>query len=76
MTELTDHHEPGPAQHTPDWPDTAAEEMDDAPVAVIAAALGGVQALPVAEHEAVYGELHDALLQALNEDAPHSEDGA
>jgi hypothetical protein len=37
------------------------------------AALDGVADRPVAEHEGVYAELHDALLQALDDDAPNSE---
>ncbi|PTT70357.1 hypothetical protein [Arthrobacter sp. HMWF013] len=73
MTELNQKNEPEAAQPTPDWPAATADGIDDPSVAAIVTALDGVQALPVAEHETVYSELHDALLQALNEDAPLGE---
>ena len=69
MTELNEAPEPEAAQPTPEWPE-AAVDIGDPSVERIVAALGGVQALPVPEHEAVYTELHDALLESLNEDAP------
>ena len=75
MTELNHEHTPEPAQPTPEWPETAAQRISDPDIAAIADALDGVPDRPVAEHEAVYGELHDALLQALNEDAPNNGEG-
>ena len=73
MTELNSEHEPETAQPTPVWPEAAPDGIDDPSIAAIVSALDGVQALPVAEHETVYSELHDALLHALNEDAPTGE---
>ncbi|WP_131681858.1 hypothetical protein [Pseudarthrobacter sp. YALA5] len=73
MTELNHKNQPEAAQPAPEWPEASAEGIDDPSVAAIVTALDGVQSLPVAEHETVYGELHDALLQALNEDAPLAE---
>jgi hypothetical protein len=70
MTELNDVHPPEAAQPTPEWPDTAAPAVGDPSIAALMAPLDGVQVLPVSEHEAVYSDLHDALLHALNEDAP------
>ena len=70
MTELNHKNQPEAAQPTPDWPEATADGINDPSVAAIVTALDGVQALPVAEHETIYSELHDALLQALNEDAP------
>ena len=66
MTELNEAREPEAAQPTPEWPE-AAVDIGDPSVERIVAALDGVQALPVPEHEAVYSELHDALLGSLNE---------
>jgi hypothetical protein len=34
----------------------------------VVAALDGLRALPVAQHEVLYGEVHDALLESLNGD--------
>ncbi|KRE78191.1 hypothetical protein [Arthrobacter sp. Soil762] len=73
MTELNEPHHPEPAQSTPEWPDTAAPATTDPSIAAITAVLDGVERLPVSEHEAVYSDLHDALLHALNEEAPNSE---
>jgi hypothetical protein len=73
MTELNDEHNGEPAQPPPDWPGTAAHTISDPEIAAIVEALDGVSGRPVAEHEAVYAELHDALLLALNEDAPNGE---
>jgi hypothetical protein len=75
MTELNEAREPEAAQPTLEWPE-AAVDIGDPSVERIVAALDGVQALPVPEHEAVYSELHDALLgsldelESLNEDVP------
>lgn len=69
MTELNEPHYPEAAQPTPEWPDTAAPATTDPSIAAITAALDGVERLPVSEHEAVYSDLHDALLHALNEEA-------
>lgn len=70
MTELNHNSQTEAAQPTPDWPEATAAGIDDPSIAAIVTALDGVKALPVAEHEVAYGELHDALLLALNEDAP------
>lgn len=75
MTELNHEHTPETAQQTPEWPGTAAHTINDPEIAAIVDALDGVPERPVAEHEAVYGELHDALLLALNEDAPNNGEG-
>jgi hypothetical protein len=74
MTELNEEHEA--AQPTPEWPETPAEDIGDPSVEAIAATLDGVRTRPVAEHEGIYGELHDALLESLNEDAPSGNGGA
>lgn len=73
MTELNRAHHPEAAQPTPEWPVTAASATTDPSIAALVAALDGVQVLPVSEHEAVYSDLHDALLHALNEEAPNGE---
>ena len=57
----------------PEWPDAAAPAATDPSIAALVAALDGVEKLPVSEHEAVYSDLHDALLHALNEEAPNGE---
>lgn len=71
MTELNHEHGAHPAQQTPEWPEPGAEQIGDPEIASIVAALRGVPGMPGADHEAVYSELHDALLEALNEDAPN-----
>lgn len=73
MTELNQAHHPEAAQPAPLWPEPAEPAIGDPSVSAILATLDGVPGLPVSEHEAVYGELHDALLHALNEDAPNGE---
>ena len=73
MTELNEAHHPEAAQPMPEWPDEAAPATTDPSIAALVAALGGVEKLPVSEHEAVYSDLHDALLHALNEEAPNGE---
>ncbi|HCN22472.1 MAG TPA: hypothetical protein DIT15_09545 [Arthrobacter bacterium] len=73
MTELNEAHRPEAAQPTPEWPDTAAPAVSDPSITAFIATLDGVEVLPVSEHEAVYSDLHDALLHALNEDAPTGE---
>ncbi|MEJ1180218.1 hypothetical protein ACFC25_19745 [Pseudarthrobacter sp. NPDC055928] len=75
MTELNETHNPVAAQPTPAWPETAGTETGDPSVAAVLAALEGVPAMPVADHEAVYSELHDALLETLNEE-PAAGNGA
>jgi hypothetical protein len=74
MSELNEEHEA--AQPTPEWPEKPAEDIGDPSVEAIVATLDGLRTLPVAEHESVYGELHDALLESLNEDAPSGNGGA
>jgi hypothetical protein len=73
MTELNDEHNGATAQQTPQWPATVTDGITDPRIASLVAALDGVADRPVAEHEGVYAELHDALLQALDDDAPNSE---
>lgn len=73
MTELNETHHPEAAQPTPEWPDTTAPAVSDPSVAAIMAPLDGVVVLPASEHEAVYSDLHDALLRALNEETADGE---
>jgi hypothetical protein len=73
MTELNDEHHGEPAQQSPNWPAAGTESISDPEIASLVAALEGVADRPAVEHEAVYAELHDALLQALNEDPPRGE---
>ena len=73
MTELNEAHHPEAAQPAPEWPDTTAPATTDPSIAALVAALDGVQELPVSDHEAVYGDLHDALLHALNNEALNGE---
>lgn len=64
MTELTGS--PEAAQPSPDWPRLDSAAINDP---IVSQALDRLEALPqapVAEHEAVYGLLHDGLLEALN----------
>jgi hypothetical protein len=73
MTELNDAHHTEAAQPTPEWPDTVTTAVTDPSVAAVMATLDGVPELHVSGHESVYSALHDALLHALNEDAPTGE---
>jgi hypothetical protein len=68
MTELNEAHSEA-AQPAPEWPDVAAPATTDPSITALMTALDGVQELPVSDHEAVYGDLHDALLHALNNEA-------
>lgn len=74
MTELNEEHEA--AQPTPEWPEQPAADIGDPSVEATVATLDGLRTLPVSEHEALYGELHDALLELLNEDAQSGNGGA
>ena len=74
MTELNEEHQA--AQPRPQWPEVRADDIGDPSVEAIVAALDGLKDLPVTEHEAVYGQLHDALLESLNEDAPSGNGGS
>ena len=76
MTELNEAHHPIAAQPTPEWPDTADTELGDPSVQAALAALDGLRATQVADHEAIYSELHDALLETLNEEPPAGNGGA
>ncbi len=76
MTELNETHHPVAAQPTPEWPGTDAARVGDPSVEAVLAALDGLPATPVADHEAIYGELHEALLEALNEEPPAGNGGA
>lgn len=75
MTELNETHNPVAAQPTPEWPDTADTEAGDPSVDAVLAALADLPAAPVADHEAIYSELHDALLETLNEEPPAGNGG-
>ena len=72
MTELTEPL-PAAAQPSPDWPGTGGAGVTDPVVAQALARLGALPQVPVAEHEAVYNELHDELLAALNSDPANSD---
>lgn len=72
MTELTEP-EPAAAQPSPDWPEASDEGVTDPVVAQALVRLGALPQVPVAEHEAVYNELHDELLAALNSDPAGSD---
>lgn len=81
MTDLNDENSPEPAQSEqqpaparpePEWP-RESPMVSDPDIAALVAGLDHLADLPVAEHEAAYGELHDALLQALNADVPSRE---
>ncbi|MBT2532889.1 hypothetical protein J7E83_12300 [Arthrobacter sp. ISL-48] len=76
MTELNEEQAPEAAQPPPEWPEPRPEDIGDPSVAAIVASLESVKAMPVAGHEAIYGELHDALLESLNEDAPSGNGGS
>jgi hypothetical protein len=76
MTELNEAHHPVAAQPTPEWPETAETEVGDPSVDAVLATLGGLPEIPVADHEAIYSELHDALLETLNEEPPAGNGGA
>lgn len=75
MTELNNEYNPQPAQQSAPWPAPGTEKINDPEIGAIVAALDSVQDRPVTDHEAVYGELHDALLQALNEEVPTTGEG-
>jgi len=76
MTELTDPDD-STAQPAPEWPRAASQDagqdISDPEVARITARLRDIPGLPAAEHEAVYNELHDELLSALNSDPVNSD---
>lgn len=76
MTELNEAHHQVAAQPTPEWPDTAAAQVGDPSVEVVLATLDALPAMPVADHEAIYSGLHDALLETLNEEPPAGNGGA
>lgn len=75
MTELNEAHHPVAAQPTPEWPETAGTETGDPSVEVVLSALADLPSVPVADHEAIYVELHDALLEKLNEEPPAGNGG-
>jgi hypothetical protein len=76
MTELNEAHHPVAAQPTPEWPETAETEVGDPSVEAVLATLRGLPEIPVADHEAIYSGLHDALLETLNEEPPAGNGGA
>jgi hypothetical protein len=73
MTELNETHHPVAAQPIPEWPDAAG--AGDPSVDAVLSSLAGLPGMPVADHEAVYSELHDALLETLNEEPPAGNGG-
>jgi hypothetical protein len=75
MTELNETHNPVAAQPTPEWPDRSAAGAGDPSVDAVLAALDGLPGIPVADHEPIYSELHDALLEKLNEEPPAGNGG-
>ncbi|TNB73402.1 hypothetical protein FHJ30_08100 [Arthrobacter sp. BB-1] len=75
MTELTEP-ESAAAQPSLDWPETGDAGVSDPAVAHALARLVALPQVPVAEHEAVYNELHDELLAALNSDPANSDPGS
>jgi hypothetical protein len=77
MTELNETHHPVAAQPIPEWPDADADAAGtgDPSVDAVLSFLAGLPKMPVADHEAVYSELHDALLETLNEEPPAGNGG-
>ncbi|MET3175167.1 UNVERIFIED_ORG: putative spore protein YtfJ [Arthrobacter sp. UYCu721] len=73
MTELNEAHHHEAAQPSPEWPGSPAPATSEPSIAALMATIDGVKELPVSEHEAVYSDLHDALLQALNEEPRNGE---
>ena len=72
MTELNQelHHEPNQeptAEPGVDWPAQQAPVQDPA-VSAVLERLAAVQLTPASGHGEVYAGMHDALLEALNED--------
>ncbi|WP_426998902.1 hypothetical protein [Pseudarthrobacter sp. N5] len=80
MTELNEHMEPAAAQPEIGWPEVSpsdsgprdGNETFTGDVGAVLDRLDAVRLLPVAEHDAVYTDLHDSLLEALNEDTSAS----
>jgi hypothetical protein len=75
MTELNETHHPVAAQPIPEWPDADAAGTGDPSVDAVLSSLAGLPKMPVADHEAVYSDLHDALLETLNEEPPAGNGG-
>jgi hypothetical protein len=75
MTELNETRNPVAAQPTPEWPDTNAAGAGDPSVDALLTALDGLPEIPVRDHETIYSELHDALLETLNEEPPAANGG-
>ncbi|MCU1518719.1 MAG: hypothetical protein JWQ75_3440 [Pseudarthrobacter sp.] len=75
MTDLNEPHNEDAPQQAPVWPHTADVDIADPSVQAAVAALDGLGTLPAAEHNPVYSDVHDALLEALNEDAPSGNGG-
>lgn len=77
MTDPNENPEDGqPVVEWPESPGTNTAEADgrgiqisDPGMAALLGRLDEVPGLPVADHNSVYTEVHDALLEALNEDA-------
>jgi hypothetical protein len=76
MTELNEERHPVAAQPTPEWPETADTGVGDPSVDTVLSGLNDLPAKPVAGHEAIYTQLHDALLTTLNEEPPAGNGGA
>ena len=78
MTELNNFPETDAEGAGVSWPAAGAGEQsglstgvpEDASVAAVLDRLAGIPGLPVGGHADAYSALHDALLDALNEDDP------
>lgn len=77
MNELNEYPDPDTDQADFAWPElptpTSAPTPGSASDTGMGAVLGGLsnlRELPVSEHHAVYSNVHDALLEFLNEDVP------
>ncbi len=68
MTELSQPDSATAAQPSPDWPRAGQAEVADHLVQQSLGRLDALPRTPVAEHEAVYSELHDELRAALDAD--------
>ncbi|VXB10017.1 conserved hypothetical protein [Arthrobacter sp. 9AX] len=75
MSELSPLDESAAAQPFPEWPSGSHAEVADHLVQRSLAPLNALPGTPVAEHEAIYNELHDHLRAALDAD-PSVTDGS
>jgi hypothetical protein len=73
MTELSPTDESAAAQPSPDWPLDTQPEVTDQQVHQALAPLKALPGVRVAEHEAVYNDLHDQLRAALDTDPSNTD---